>query len=287
MNSQPSPFYTPGSKQPQRLFPAVEFTRFPYLPYELRTIIWSFVAKHRRIITIFDEASNNKKVLSLLSEPNARSTGAPPDPTWDHPISTWKAICSVPALLSVCHESRIAAIKLYQPAFGFQLKRPILFAPTLDVLMFSNGLAVEMFFRRDWSKPEMTIDQELVQSYAVLTEDDESRSIEQWARDRQLSHAKIAFEGLKEVAFVSVGRKEISWDFVSTLVHPAGKFLDVLNSPDGVRKHAEAGLDVCSFAYTETPLIRGANISGASWPHIRYPSGSLSVSLFMSFHQLQ
>jgi hypothetical protein len=92
----------------------------------------------------------------------------------------WTARHTIPALLSVCHESRSETRHLYNYAFGSQLSTPVLFSLTTDVVLFANGFSMEVFFRKNWAKPEEDNNQDLVQLFAVLAEDDGSTSLGEW-----------------------------------------------------------------------------------------------------------
>jgi hypothetical protein len=163
----------------------------------------------------------------------------------------WQAKYKAPALLSACHQSRMATIKFYQPAFGDQLGRPIYFAPSADVLTFSCGFSVEVFFEQDWKKTENRRDQRLVRHHAVLTEHDETVSMERWARDCQTHRAKIAFENLERMTFINVDYKGVGRKSLEDVINPAGILSKALEKSMGREEDIETGLKISSIAYKD------------------------------------
>lgn len=139
---------------------------------------------------------------------------------------------------------------MYRYAFGSQLKKPIFFNPLTDVVLFPNGYAMELFFRRNWSEPTDTSNQNLVCLFAVLTQDDGSTSLGEWARERQIARAGAVFDNLQMLAFVNVVARELSWDMLSRLISPRGEVIETLEKSAGLVEVRD-GMEIISYTCKE------------------------------------
>lgn len=125
--------------------PAVQFTKFPELPLELRRMIWGLMLPEPQVVKITGDGYFD------LSKKNNLSSQA-----WVHrPRAQYR----VPYMLSICKEARLEVIVHHPPRFQSILGgKPIYFNPDQDVLYFEDTDALIHFYggsvpnHREWAK---------------------------------------------------------------------------------------------------------------------------------------
>lgn len=100
----------------------IQFTLFPKLPPELQVMVWEFAASVPRVLQITSEKLHPTEWTRITANYNINSPH------------------QSPPILQATSASRQIALKLYTPAFSFNLGHPIYFNFASDVLHIKSSL---------------------------------------------------------------------------------------------------------------------------------------------------
>jgi hypothetical protein len=130
----------------------IEFNLFPKLPPELQIMIWEIAASSPRVLKI---------------------TGEKLHPTeWTRTVAqyTINSLHQIPPILHVTSASRQVALKLYTPAFSWNLGHPVYFNFARDVLHYKSSLMA--FHSYDISNETNDVDLDVKRVENLMVEDD-------------------------------------------------------------------------------------------------------------------
>jgi hypothetical protein len=118
----PLPYRHKGKNEDSQL---EEFKLFPYLPLELRIIVWQFASQEKRVITIKNSSQTTR-------EEDLKAT---------HDAKT------VPSILHTCQESRVICQNYYRLRLcAISHQNPIYFSYDHDVLHFPQNRDLVVFY---------------------------------------------------------------------------------------------------------------------------------------------